>query len=427
MIATDKYSIVQNEVRCNLVLLYCPTRTGHFGPGSFISKLVPHLGESIRILIVRTDDKGAKEVSYRITAEMDVLTIPQPQNKMFVHAEDNPVQRRYARRLVDIMLPFLEGRENLVFWTNSADFVNVCEYIKSNFIGPKILYVHHAWSWKHLMNVSDEVFGNYWRMGRASINPKAFRLTEIQRRIADLADSVVVVTKQASEFMINVLGISESKITIILNGGKFPGNDASDKKAIRRKYGFVEGDRIVVFVGRVKKDKGVGLLINAFKLLCDKYENIKLLIVGDGDFGDYIPMTRPFWNRIIFSGALSADEVSDILRIAEIGVVPSMHEQCSFTAIEMRFHNLPVIVSDVDGLSECFEDGVDALKISVQYSDDGHRTFSEVELADKLSALFNDATLRAGIATRSYQKAIEVHSVAQMREQYIRLMESLGS
>jgi glycosyltransferase involved in cell wall biosynthesis len=49
-----------------------------------------------------------------------------------------------------------------------------------------------------------------------------------------------------------------------------------------------------------------------------------------------------------------------------MGVICSIHEEFGLVAIEMMMHKLPVIVTDVGGLSEIIEDGVTGLKIPVK-------------------------------------------------------------
>ena len=69
-------------------------------------------------------------------------------------------------------------------------------------------------------------------------------------------------------------------------------------------------------------------------------------------------------------GVVSFNELKKLYSESTIGIIPSLHEQCSYVAIEMSMFGLPIIVSDVDALSEMFEDEINALKIPLLFDED---------------------------------------------------------
>lgn len=424
--SVDKSNLISaNRPVVNLVLLYCGLRTAHFGQGSFIGNLIPAFGDGYKLLIIKTDAIDAKEVVMEYGEKADTLTIPQPENKLYLTGGDTPIQRKYAQRIVDIMLPYVQNRPNLIFWANSIDYLNVCKYIRENFEGPKIMYVHHSWSWKYIINVSDEEFAKQWRKKNVNYHEKAFKYTGYQQQLAAIADLVIAVTNQAAEFMTNVLDISSHKVKMIYNGIDRPLLQPMTKQELKKKYGFSPEEKVILFTGRVTEDKGVGYLIEAFKLVIQKYANVRLLIIGAGNLHDFIPMTAPFWSRVTFTDELESELVSEFYQLADIGVLPSLHEQCSFTAIEMRFHRLPIIVTSIDGLDEVFEDRVDTLKLEAKYDKNGVRTLSSEELAEKLIILLENESLCNTLTENSYQKAEQLFTAKRMREKYLEAMNFL--
>lgn len=82
-------------------------------------------------------------------------------------------------------------------------------------------------------------------------------------------------------------------------------------------------------------------MIHAFRHIADKYADIRLVVAGDGDFQLYLSQCRDLQGRVSFLGKVSSSEVEDVYRSAYIGVMPSFHEQCSYTAIEMMRHKIP--------------------------------------------------------------------------------------
>jgi glycosyltransferase involved in cell wall biosynthesis len=71
-------------------------------------------------------------------------------------------------------------------------------------------------------------------------------------------------------------------------------------------------------------------------------------------------------DKVDFTGHLSKRELYDLYRIADMGVVCSIHEEFGYVAVEMMMHKLPVIVTDTGGLSEIVEDRITGLKVPVK-------------------------------------------------------------
>lgn len=71
-----------------------------------------------------------------------------------------------------------------------------------------------------------------------------------------------------------------------------------------------------------------------------------------------------FAKSCLFLGKVSSSEVEDVYRSAYIGVMPSFHEQCSYTAIEMMRHKIPLVGTDTTGLAEML-DATPELRVSI--------------------------------------------------------------
>lgn len=425
-LSPDRYTEIKTKENTQkLVLMHCGHRTTNFEQATFINNLLYFFEPTVNILLVKTDSSEAKKVSFKKEGNIEILTIPNQENGLFLSAGDTAIQKEYAQKIVNILLPYLKGQPGITFWVNSVDYLNVCEVIRENFEGAEIMYVHHAWSWKHMTNISDEEFSLHWKKGNTKIHPEAFELNGYQQRMAELATEVITVTKQARQFMTEVMDIPSKKVHLIYNGIDTPEVPLNGKEALKAKYGFRPDEKIILFTGRVKEDTGLSYLINAFRLIASIRPNIRLLIAGDGDIPPFISMAAPYWSRVTFTGELSAMELSVLYQMADVGVLLSLFEQCSFTAIEMRFHRLPIITSGADGLDELFEDEVDALKLNLKYDSNGKRVLSKQELAEKIVRLIKDDQLVARLTENSYQKATQMFTASEMRGKYLTLLESI--
>jgi len=149
--------------------------------------------------------------------------------------------------------------------------------------------------------------------------------------------------------------IPEEKIKVIPNSidnSKF--DIYVDKVAVRSRYGVYDNERLVLFLGRLTSQKGCDYLIRAMHLL-PSHLNAKLIIVGDGwmrsDLEREVFSSGLGW-KVRFTGFLPDSEVIQLLKSADVLVVPSVYEPFGIVALEGMAAGVPVVVSNVDGLSE---------------------------------------------------------------------------
>ncbi len=113
----------------------------------------------------------------------------------------------------------------------------------------------------------------------------------------------------------------------------------------KRNYNFI-------FVGQIEEHKGVIFLIKTFNRIKNK-ENIKLTIVGDGSLMNKAQELASGNKNITFLGKKNGEEVKNELLKHDCLIVPSLCYENSPTVIyEASAFNLPVIASDLGGISE---------------------------------------------------------------------------
>lgn len=414
----------------NLVLLFCPVRTGHFGQGTFVETVLSFVRKQkhVKITIISTDvEGGGMEVSVENREGMEHIVIPRPENGITLTTRNERFQLMYARRITDIIARYLSGRGHLVFWFNSIDFLNVAGALKERFSDAGSFYVHHAWSWKHFRNIEDDKFGEQLLIENNAFHPQAFEFTKYQKRMTEVVDKTVTVTKHARYFFERFLDVPGEKIHTIYNGMDPASVKTYNVTDIRKKYGIGGQEKIILYSGRMTYEKGIPFLLKAFKLIADKMDNVRLFVIGTGDIGRYIPLTSPHWGRVIYTGELPREDVFELYSIADVGVQPSLIEQCSFTAIEMCLHNIPLVVSGDIGLDEMFDDGVDALKVKVMYEpgEFGVKYLDHQEIADKITFLLNNPEKAAEIGRSAFRKAERLFNSKTMSHAYLQVMEEL--
>ena len=178
--------------------------------------------------------------------------------------------------------------------------------------------------------------------------------------IARACHSVITVSDFIKQRVETVLS-SPLKVTTVHNGINLPRFYQATPLS-RSSLGFTDEDFIVVYSGRINREKGVKELIQAFKRLKD-YPHIKLMIIGGSFFGNeqghdsFIQSlqeeAKELSNRIIFTGYVPYEQIPSYLKMADVAAVPSMwDEPFALTLAEAMTAGLPVVATHVGAISE---------------------------------------------------------------------------
>ena len=119
-----------------------------------------------------------------------------------------------------------------------------------------------------------------------------------------------------------------------------------------------------LYVGRLSKEKGIDVMLNAFSQI-----DYKVKIIGDGPFKDKVEEFVKKRDNIEYLGYLDRTEIYNQLKISKALISPSIiFEGLPLTIIESFSTGTPVITSDIGAMGEMVNDGVDGLKFKVNDS-----------------------------------------------------------
>lgn len=150
-------------------------------------------------------------------------------------------------------------------------------------------------------------------------------------------------------------------------------------------------DSIVIgFVGRMVHDKGIDELIHAWKILREKYPNIRLMFVGVFEDQDAVhPETRQIINndeRIHFADFVhSKNDMPPLYAAMDVLVLPSHREGFPNVVLEAGGMGLPVVSTVASGCKDAVVDGETGLLVPIDNAD---------ELAKAIQQYIDDRTLR---------------------------------
>ena len=152
----------------------------------------------------------------------------------------------------------------------------------------------------------------------------------------------------------------------------------------------------------------------------------RLLIIGNGDYREYLKAASNIWTKITFTGELPRSEVLALYQVANLGVMPSLQEQCSISAIEMRLSNIPMVVSAVEGMDEVFVDDEDALKINYYLDENKMIYLLPEELSQKIILLLTNESLARRLSENGKTKALIDFDSRRMADRYLEMFGSLN-
>ncbi|UVS39698.1 glycosyltransferase [Bacteroides fragilis] len=123
-------------------------------------------------------------------------------------------------------------------------------------------------------------------------------------------------TQYTQTLLNEVYGVEREKLVVVYNGLKDEAIKLSEEERLEKRFalGFRETDKIILFVGRLDRIKGVQYLIEAFRRVIRKNPNSRLVIVGDGDYDKYLKQCAGIWSYVVFTGKVEKEVLYTFIR-----------------------------------------------------------------------------------------------------------------
>jgi D-inositol-3-phosphate glycosyltransferase len=299
----------------------------------------------------------AVDVFTRRTSGAEPEVQPIGPNARVVHVDAGPAQtiekegiRKHLEAFEAGIMAFAD-RERVAF-----DVVH-SHYWLSGWAGARLAA---RWSAPH--TAMFHTLGEVKNRARVTEHEPPFRI-EAERSIATTADRIVVASSHEKHLLTTLYGADPECIAIVPCGVDLDLFVPMDKLNARRKLGVRDGERVILFVGRIEPLKGIDILISAAAQLHED-ENFRVLIVGgDERAAKRVEALRQQAERldvdhhISFVGAVDHEQLPLYYNAADVCVVPSYYESFGLVAIESMACGTPVVASRVGGLAATISDG----------------------------------------------------------------------
>lgn len=168
---------------------------------------------------------------------------------------------------------------------------------------------------------------------------------------------VIVCTQFMKQEVMRSFNVPSDKVDVIYNGvdpEKFQFKWSEKERTERRAALALPDEKIVMYVGRFVREKGIHVLLNAASTVLARRPKTKFLIVGGG----YRERFERFahWagidDKVLFTGFMANRSLHQLYRVADVAVFPSLYEPFGIVALEGMAAGVPVVVSDAGGLKE---------------------------------------------------------------------------
>lgn len=165
-----------------------------------------------------------------------------------------------------------------------------------------------------------------------------------------------------------------------------------------KKFNLPEDKPIISYIGRLDKEKSIGVVVRAFQQVL-KSKPAHLLLVGDGaDKDDLKSLVKKLGltDHVTFTGKVVGDDLVNLHRIGTVFCTASVTEVQSIALLESMACGQPVVVIDVDSMKELCKDGINGYMCEEKNVD---------QIAGRLLKVISDKKLRDKMGKESIKIA----------------------
>lgn len=231
----------------------------------------------------------------------------------------------------------------------------------------------------------------------AGARPEPALRIRVEGEIAQQADLLIASTTDEADDLVRSYKADPEHIYVVPPGIDLATFQPLDRVEARRKIGYGP-DRLLLFVGRLERLKGVDVAIKALALLRDRdHDDLRLIVLGedvrDGEESEKerlkaVASSLGVRDRVDFLGSVAHHELPYFYAAADAVVMPSYSESFGLVALEAQACGRPVVASGVSGLRSVVRDEVSGYLIEghdpALYAERIGRLLADPELAQQM-------------------------------------------
>ncbi len=236
--------------------------------------------------------------------------------------------------------------------------------------------------------------------------------------ITDWGERTIAVSEDIKKYLMDNYKTPEENITVTINGIDTEAfSPDTDDSEIKKEFGITEEDKVIVYVSRMDEDRSLAAhkLIEAIPELDNVIDNLKVLIVGDGNDFEKVKQEATEVNEklqreaIVLSGART--DINKLVAPADLFVGVSR------AALEAMAAGKPTIIAGNEGYIGLFDEDKADLAYSTNFCCRGCEGTTTDKLAREIGAFFgmwDEDKEKLSVYSREFIK--KKYSVARMAD-----------
>lgn len=229
----------------------------------------------------------------------------------------------------------------------------------------------------------------------------------ISTRFCNSADHIIVPTEKVKSLLLSYHVYKDiAVIPTAIDVSRF-GNNAGVSPAalseLRSSLGIGPREKVLLYIGRISKEKNVELLLRFLQGYLQSKEQVKLLLVGDGPERKRLEEAAEEWgiaHRTIFAGEVLWDRVSLYYRLGDVFVNASQSETQGITYTEALASGLPVVA-----MADPCLDGV------IRHGANGYLFREQEELVRSIDSILEDRELQEQLSAEAVRSVSELAAI----------------
>ena len=280
---------------------------------------------------------------------------------------------------------------------------NVTKFAKTNIEIPDVIHAHHVFMDGYgMLKLSKEWNVPLVMVEHGTILREVIKWSNMSSKILKtlISASHIMCVSENLRCIAIKHGIHEDNVSVVPIGVDidfFKKNHAIE----RNDFGLDDGTNIILYVGRLVPEKGLMYLVQSMSKIIYKHEKTIFVFAGEGAYRKNMEkqcMEMKISEHVMFLGSLDAFDLVKWYSIADIFALPSLSEGRPTVIYEAMSCELPIIATDVGGVSEQVENGYNGFVVKPRNSN---------ALVNSITYLLENDDLRKDMGRNSRKRIIE--------------------